>query len=1370
MREKNLWILIAILFLAFGSSASAVSFSDNFNLAHNYLTEGVVDVGWDGFVTGPILESLTTTEPNAGHLYMKSGGNMWAGDNLGALLYKEVSGAFTAQVEITNFPGLWPRSDANVVWYNYGGLMARVPNYADAGAGEDWIMTGYFPIFSNGNRTDLNGWYNTNYQIYAGITMTGWAGGRFLKLEYDGAGNFYQRWSVDGITWQPLNTADQPTVDGHQVTVTPTNRPDMASVAVLQVGLANATWSTSIGWVEWDDFSLTADAFPPHPEARSPVPFDGAIEVNYIGTTLRWKSGDSIQAVNGHELYFSANFADVDGRNPAAKHVLSTNSYSPGQMNLDTTYYWRVDEVNGANKWSAPVWSFTTVAPKATNPNPEDQRGGIDPSIANLSWTPGGPLVVKQDLYFSLNYNDVLNNAPAALVVSNLNADVGTYPTPGVPLDKGKAYYWKVNSNCGVLGMVNGDVWQFKTAFPVEICDDFETVHDYLISGTTGTIWDGIIGKDTITVLATDFNSGKLYMESGNNFWQGDSQGAFLYKEIVGPFIAQVEVTDYPALWDPAHTNIVWHNWGGIMARVSKLEDAGAGEDWITISYFPIWGNGNRGDLNGWYSTNYQIYFGITYTAWDAGRFLQMEYNGLGTFFLRWSTDGVVWQNLNTAPTEQPIVDGHQITSYPTIREDMAGLPLQLGLCQATFNSTLGYIEYENFCFGRDLIAKAYSPRPIDGSGLDLMRPVLSWAPGDFAVTHNVYFGSDFNDVNNATPASPQYRGPANVQGPDASGRFSYNAGQYEILTIGNTYYWRVDEVNATHPDSPWKGNTWAFTVLDYTIIDDFEKYVSTGFPSAPGTLRKTWIDGYWSLTKIVPTPPAGQPQYKITSSASFVQLNTDPAVGGYPAASPRYFNNSNIALLGNQSMKFYYQNDGFYQWLIWLYNYDAVATKYTAPKFSEVVAAIDDAARITPASHESLGLKRNWTGYKLLKVPFYGDPNNTLVATDKLYVGLWDGDNNPTTPVLMVHSNNVRLQKNWWQDWYIPLSAFPAANANFSLSNVARIYIGVGDRTTPATGGTGNIFFDEIQILAYGVCVPGGLAGDFTGDCYVDANDLEAFRNVWLGELPTMPTPLINLDASGLALGPVSSWTNTGSASGVFDQFNPADANLNPVCQMVEGKKAVTFDGSDLLLWKDAIGGNTKMAPATLTSDHAEPNDFTIIAEVWNPSIAAIEPYLSWANVLVAAGGASFGYGSDDYSGAAAHWAPDMGFGTASGVFKTPAAHVWHKIAVTYDGAVETVVVDGVIREIAAKDLQILPANPVVAGCRYYWVSPTIYPMEYFSGSVASIKVYGQAVPPEDLAVLMGSPVDLKQNNLINFSDFAVFALNWLNDNMLGI
>ena len=107
---------------------------------------------------------------------------------------------------------------------------------------------------------------------------------------------------------------------------------------------------------------------------------------------------------------------------------------------------------------------------------------------------------------------------------------------------------------------------------------------------------------------------------------------------------------------------------------------------------------------------------------------------------------------------------------------------------------------------------KARRPEPADGAVVDLPRVTLKWQAGGSAVTHNVYFGEDFDAVNEglveAIP-TPFTTLPVGAAAPYETG-----------LTPGQTYYWRVDEVNNAEPDSPWKGDVWSFRVRPLTSFD----------------------------------------------------------------------------------------------------------------------------------------------------------------------------------------------------------------------------------------------------------------------------------------------------------------------------------------------------------------------------------------------------------------------------------------------------------------------------------------------------------------------------------------------------------------------
>ncbi|MHC4329973.1 MAG: hypothetical protein ACYSWW_17800, partial [Planctomycetota bacterium] len=65
-------------------------------------------------------------------------------------------------------------------------------------------------------------------------------------------------------------------------------------------------------------------------------------------------------------------------------------------------------------------------------------------------------------------------------------------------------------------------------------------------------------------------------------------------------------------------------------------------------------------------------------------------------------------------------------------------------------------------------------------------------------------------------------------------------------LEWNSTYYWRIDEVNNTNPDSPWTGPLWSFTTADFLIVDDFESYNDLD-PTDPASNRisLSWIDGF---------------------------------------------------------------------------------------------------------------------------------------------------------------------------------------------------------------------------------------------------------------------------------------------------------------------------------------------------------------------------------------------------------------------------------------------------------------------------------------------------------------------------------------------
>ncbi|MDT8302811.1 MAG: hypothetical protein RQ760_15115, partial [Sedimentisphaerales bacterium] len=129
------------------------------------------------------------------------------------------------------------------------------------------------------------------------------------------------------------------------------------------------------------------------------------------------------------------------------------------------------------------------------------------------------------------------------------------------------------------------------------------------------------------------------------------------------------------------------------------------------------------------------------------------------------------------------------------------------------------------------------NPNPSNGA-LDVTQtPFLTWSPGLFGTSHQVFFGTDQDVVKNADTSSPEYKGTGNL------GSESYDPGNLEWNT---TYYWRVDEANDANPDSPWRGSLWSFTTANFIVIDDFESYNDLDEGQAGSNrIYLAWLDGF---------------------------------------------------------------------------------------------------------------------------------------------------------------------------------------------------------------------------------------------------------------------------------------------------------------------------------------------------------------------------------------------------------------------------------------------------------------------------------------------------------------------------------------------
>jgi len=138
----------------------------------------------------------------------------------------------------------------------------------------------------------------------------------------------------------------------------------------------------------------------------------------------------------------------------------------------------------------------------------------------------------------------------------------------------------------------------------------------------------------------------------------------------------------------------------------------------------------------------------------------------------------------------------------------------------------------------------ARGPNPADGALHPETWVSLSWGPGDFAVTHDVYIGDNFDDVNNGTAETFRANQAETLFIVGFPG-FPFPEG----LVPGMTYYWRIDEVNDADPNSPWKGDIWSFSIPPKTA---YNPDPADGAQFVDPNAVFTWTGGYGSMLHTV--------------------------------------------------------------------------------------------------------------------------------------------------------------------------------------------------------------------------------------------------------------------------------------------------------------------------------------------------------------------------------------------------------------------------------------------------------------------------------------------------------------------------------------
>ena len=148
--------------------------------------------------------------------------------------------------------------------------------------------------------------------------------------------------------------------------------------------------------------------------------------------------------------------------------------------------------------------------------------------------------------------------------------------------------------------------------------------------------------------------------------------------------------------------------------------------------------------------------------------------------------------------------------------------------------SQSGAIDVDFFAYTEGIVApvpahpeKARVPFPPSGAKVGQALSQLSWSPGLSAVSHDVYFGDNFDDVD--TGAGSTFLGNQT----ETYFHVGLPGGPYPNgLVLDTTYYWRIAEVGA----DGWpiyRGDVWNFTVVDaHTIESQVSSSEDDGYAS----------------------------------------------------------------------------------------------------------------------------------------------------------------------------------------------------------------------------------------------------------------------------------------------------------------------------------------------------------------------------------------------------------------------------------------------------------------------------------------------------------------------------------------------------------
>lgn len=504
-----------------------------------------------------------------------------------------------------------------------------------------------------------------------------------------------------------------------------------------------------------------------------PSPANGATDAA-IDATLTWTPG---AGATSHDVYFGTDPSKVGSAGRSSDEFQGNQSepeFTPEEaLEVNTSYFWRVDEVGDGGTSRGAVLQFRTaeLPGKATGFSPADGATGVR-TEAKLTWT-AGPRTTSHDVYLGTNRSAVRDASRSSPLFRGNQEETEFEPT----LAANTRFFWRIDE-VGPAGTTKGDVLEFRTSAAPGVATEFEpeggeievplapvlrwkaglNVEEHLlyfgtdqdeVSGATADDETGIL-RATLDIGMESFEPGATTPLAQNKdyFWRLDERGPGGIAR--GPVLKFT--TRNPVL-------------AGIVAPAHRAESVSRDVDLSWTS----------GQQNG-PPISHDVYLSKDQAA---------ATNGVpgGAAFMGNFPVGVLTYDPGMLDPDTEYfwrIDER----YP---EGQGELEVAKG---AVWRFHTVRIPPE----------QATNPSPANGAQ-DIDRNAnLLWTAGERATSHDVYFGTDQAAVAGATQASPVFKG-------------NYPNTTYILpeLDPGQNYYWRIDEVN---DGGTTIGAVWTFRVL----------------------------------------------------------------------------------------------------------------------------------------------------------------------------------------------------------------------------------------------------------------------------------------------------------------------------------------------------------------------------------------------------------------------------------------------------------------------------------------------------------------------------------------------------------------------------